>query len=862
MSLSVGTMGVIDLAEWLAAHAEYATVVDGTAALDLAYVDTVGMVGTAVETAGGPALTVIGGAGQSALDVAAAAGEALEATTATANTAAVGLVQGQSSFSAAAVLGMDLGVAAAAAAPILGVALGVGLYQDNPELWTKISEKLLPFCYPGTTKIPTWAEIIDDAWNASLPKKVIDALKEALIEEGFNPADVTVTPSQSTLSYYGRSSAGNPASGVSWSSNTGDGSIILSAGIVYTIYQSSRAYWCAVSTTPFTWTNTKTGRSGSSTPYTSNWSRVQYYVTDWTEFSTNVEGEHINSVSPAYSTNGWWRPTTMGEVADITFYNSDIETGYYPEGTSKWEGNVPSEIPQSKPAVIGIDATTSQPITQPMVPISPPYPIIVIPDPIEVEPEPSIIPFPWPEPTTPGHTEPWPETMPWPLPSEQPSWWPQELPYPYQYPVPQPTIDPEVNPDPDIIIDPDEQIEPYILPLPRPYEVPVPLQPTVTDPKLDPTTPRPPVNTSPSDPPIGSTFDPVPSGVSPYPSMPTTPLSFSQGVGLVTVYHPTTAQLYSFEQWLWVTYADATIDKIFNNPFDGVITLFELYCTPTDVGTQNIKSGFLDSGINSAVISRYTEIDCGTLGIPEYYGNYFDYSPYSKAHCYLPFIGIVELNVDDIVGHAVNITYRIDEYNGSCIAMITVAKVTEVNGEDVEYSNTMYQFSGNCSVELPLAGGSQASIKAGMMQADAYQNAGQISAVTGIIGGLASLLLGNIGGTISGVGGGIAANAYANANYLSNMLSGKSVVQKSGSFSASHGALGIKKPFITITRPKQIQVANYNELYGYPAHKIVYVGACNGFLRCREVHVISATATDEEKTMIEQLLKTGVYVNE
>ena len=148
------------------------------------------------------------------------------------------------------------------------------------------------------------------------------------------------------------------------------------------------------------------------------------------------------------------------------------------------------------------------------------------------------------------------------------------------------------------------------------------------------------------------------------------------------------------------------------------------------------------------------------------------------------------------------------------------------------------------------------------MQADAYQNAAGVSAGASLIGGLGSLLLGSAAGAISGFGNAASTYLYGQANALSNMLSGKSTVQKSGGFGASHGALGIKTPFITITRPKQIQVVNYNELYGYPAHKMVTIGACTGFLRCREVHVISPTATDEEKTMIEQLLKSGVYVTE
>lgn len=865
MSVSVGAMTLVELAEFLAASGSYATVADAMAALNIVIVEDVGAAGTALAVTGGPGQLVVGTVGQTALEVA-AQGQ-LAATGSNVTTAGIGLLQGETTTTAAALLGMDVGIVGAACAPLLGVSLGVGLYESNPELWTKISQKLLPFCYPGTTKIPTWGEIVNDIWQVSVAKKVIDALKELFEEEGIGPEGLNYPDYQTSgsVTVTGASVSSIAHEVVAGLNYTGTGGVTITevgtpgpgVGICF-----SAPY---VTTNAFAGTYTVYGIAEGL--LVSLGQRVAYISSAVVRFTHDNSGEHVTIT---YNNNSGTTPYTIFKgVRQYTNILREISGigatpgGSYPTGTSEWTGNTPTEIPQTKPAVIGIDSTTGQPITQPMVPISPPVTAPEIAPQPAPEVEPQTIPFPWPEPSTPGHTTPWPTEMPWPLPTEQPDWWPVEIPYPYQYPTQYPSPDPETQSDPTEITDPQTQVQPYVQPLPIPYELPVPEPYPQPDPYLDPTRPRKPTITITPDPPIGSIVDPIPPvGISPWPSMPGTPLAFSQGGGLVTVYHPTPAQLYAFEQWLWVTYADATIDKIFNNPFDGVITLFELYCTPTDVGTQTIKSGFLDSGISSAVISRYTEIDCGTLGIPEYYGNYLDYSPYSKAHVYLPFIGVVELNVDDIVGHAVNITYRIDEYNGSCIAMITVAKVTEVNGEDVEYSNTMYQFSGNCAVELPLAGGSQAAIKAGMMQANAYQNAANISAGASLVGGIGSLLLGSVGGAISGLGQAASNYAYGQANALSNMLSGKSTVQKSGTFGSSHGAMGIKTPFITITRPKQIQVPNYNELYGYPAHKMVYVGDCTGFIRCREVHVVSATANDEEKTMIENLLKTGVYVTE
>lgn len=349
-------------------------------------------------------------------------------------------------------------------------------------------------------------------------------------------------------------------------------------------------------------------------------------------------------------------------------------------------------------------------------------------------------------------------------------------------------------------------------------------------------------------PPMPGILDPV-TGESSYPSI--VPAS---GSGLIHVYNPTTGEFVSFGNWLWVTYADATIDKIWNNPFDGIIGAHELYATPQTDGSDNIRSGFLVCPTTAALVrQRYTEIDCGTIIVPEFYGNYLDYSPYSQAYIYLPFIGINEVSIDDIAGHAVNVRYRVDAYNGSCIAMIFVAK----DG----YQNLCYQFAGNCAVEVPLAGGSQAAIKAGVMQAEAYARSSMIQAGANLFGGIGSALMGNLGGVLSSLGGIASAYGSAQAGMEAARVANKSSVQHSGQFGASHGAMGEKIPFIIIRNPIQVKVVNYNEDYGFPAHKRVIVGGCRGYLRVREVNVISAHATDDEKLAIEIALKNGVYVS-
>ena len=421
---------------------------------------------------------------------------------------------------------------------------------------------------------------------------------------------------------------------------------------------------------------------------------------------------------------------------------------------------------------------------------------------------------------------PMPVTAPNKMPNEFPSFAPENdpnkvtpyLPQPQPYPenVPLPTPSPNPNP------------HPITIPVPNYIPVPLPTPSPDLDPSVEPVpnpnpTPKPTPTPKPDD-----------TGKTPTPILPVVPPISSEADGLLHVYNPTSAQINEFGRWLWTTFSGDLIDtiaKLFNNPMDAVIGLHELYCTPSTGSTTTIKAGFLDSGVTSRLVdSRYTEINCGAITVPEYWGNYLDYSPYTKVYCYLPFIGIVELNTDDIVGHGVQITYKIDSYNGSCVAMITTAKK-----QDEE--SVVYQFSGNCSVEVPITSGMKSAMQSAL-----------IGAATCAVGAM---------------GAGLAGAAITDAAFVGGAkrgLNSKNTVAHSGTFGSSYGAMGIKKPYIIVKRPVQKVVHGYNINYGYPAHSMVTIGNCSGYLRCRDFEVISSTATEEEKKRIEVLLKEGVYV--
>ena len=296
--------------------------------------------------------------------------------------------------------------------------------------------------------------------------------------------------------------------------------------------------------------------------------------------------------------------------------------------------------------------------------------------------------------------------------------------------------------------------------------------------------------------------------------------------GMCSVYNPTKAEVVSFSGWLWSRNFLDNFLKIFTNPMDAIISLHIIYATPETTTPSNIIVGYLDSGVSAKVVDQqFTEIDCGSVYVPEYYGTAIDYEPYTQVHCYLPFVGIVSLKPNDVLGKTLTIKYGIDVLTGTCLATLYTS-----TGEDDNIA--CYNFAGNCSTQVPLSGGSYAQM----------------------ITGLAGFLVGGVGAVAT-------ANPLAALGAAASLMNTHLDVAHSGQIGANAGAMGIRKPYLIITRKSAYEAANYANFYGMPANKTVRLGSCSGFTRVKSVHIDSiGRATDNEKREIETLLKEGVII--
>ena len=306
---------------------------------------------------------------------------------------------------------------------------------------------------------------------------------------------------------------------------------------------------------------------------------------------------------------------------------------------------------------------------------------------------------------------------------------------------------------------------------------------------------------------------------------PTPVIPVGQASSLWAVYHPSQSILNSFGAWLWSSDLVEQIKRLFFDPMQGVIGVHKVFSPVPTGGSQNIKVGYIDSGISCPTVSsQYTQVDCGTVSVDEFFGNVFDYEPFTQISAYLPFIGVVKLSTADVMRSKVNITYGVDVITGACLAKIKITR--DGNG------GILYSFGGSCAVHYPLSSGSYGGIISGI-----------VSAAVGIG---TSVMTGNPLAAVGGVVAGI------NQAHLD--------VAKSGGFTGASGATGPKKPYLIISRPQISMARNFDVMTGYPANNTVQVKDCEGFIKCKEAHIESSTATKDELTMIESMLKNGILI--
>jgi hypothetical protein len=297
---------------------------------------------------------------------------------------------------------------------------------------------------------------------------------------------------------------------------------------------------------------------------------------------------------------------------------------------------------------------------------------------------------------------------------------------------------------------------------------------------------------------------------------------------LYAVYNPTQAQINNFGSWLWSSNFVEQLKKLFNDPMQSIIGLHKIFATPSTGASQNIMVGYIDSGVSSATVSnQYATVNCGTVDLYEYFGNVLDYTN-TDIYLYLPFVGIVPLNVNDVTRATIGVVYKVDVLTGACLVSVNVNRDGGAGGQ-------LYTYSGNCAVQYPLSSGSYIGI---------------VTSILGVAGGIAGTIA--TGGAMLPVALGAGASALGGA---------RTNVEHSGNLSGNAGAMGIKKPYLIIKRPQTDFAENFEIFDGRSVNTYSSISTLTGFVRARYANLENIDgATGEELSEIETLLLNGILI--
>lgn len=316
--------------------------------------------------------------------------------------------------------------------------------------------------------------------------------------------------------------------------------------------------------------------------------------------------------------------------------------------------------------------------------------------------------------------------------------------------------------------------------------------------------------------------------------VPDLPSISAADTGFITLFNPTTSQLLSLAEYMWGDLWDIdTWRKVMSDPMDAIIGLSIVPVDVPDGSTTVLTVGNIPTTVSmTKAASQFVTVDCGTVSISEYYRAYLDYSPYTRASIYLPYIGFQEIDIDLIQGTTVGVTYHIDILSGACVAFVTVD------------SNVIMQFSGQCAVSIPIT------------SQDFTQTI--MSLGTLVASGVGVVATGGMSAPVQGAA--IAGLATAAANTAANVISSKPTFAKSGNMSGSNGLMGVQYPYLIIEKPRQC-APEYQNLYtGYPSYIYSLLSQLHGFTQMQDVRLENISCSDIERDEILQLLRKGVLL--
>lgn len=333
----------------------------------------------------------------------------------------------------------------------------------------------------------------------------------------------------------------------------------------------------------------------------------------------------------------------------------------------------------------------------------------------------------------------------------------------------------------------------------------------------------------------------------------------------ITLYGLNYKTLADFGQKMWASLADPDFWKMVGtaftndfsiNPADMMKYFVSLRFFPFDLSELNhtLASGIYIgraatpisptpfTGIPSPIrlTNNIAQLSGGRLTIRRYYNDFRDFEPCTTVQIHVPFCGSVDVPASEVMGHEMDLTYKIDLQTGAMLAVLGVA------------SNTYYviaTLAGTCGATIPITANNNIEF----LQRIATVGSGLIG------GGVSGAVKGaTVGGEVGAVVGAVAGTVGGGVGALAGLP--PVTVHKQGNASGFANLGGVPYAYATVQRGRFERPDNYGHTTGFACDFSATIGSLSGFTVCDNVDTSGLTCNADERDEIKRLLESGVYV--
>lgn len=308
--------------------------------------------------------------------------------------------------------------------------------------------------------------------------------------------------------------------------------------------------------------------------------------------------------------------------------------------------------------------------------------------------------------------------------------------------------------------------------------------------------------------------------------VPTPPSVSISDTGYFTIYNPTQVQMKQLSAKLWSGDFDLTnIKSLMSSPIENILSLAYVPLPVSGATAVTAKIGGADMGVTVNKIDKhFFQLDLGTVVIKEFYGSYLDYYPHTVVYIFLPYIGIISLDTNEVMGKTLHLVYNYDVVTGSVIAYIST------NG----LNSKLYEYNGNCIYNLPVTGRDFSTIISGALGLAS-------SAVGAVVTHGASIPF-----SVGTVGQSLIDTQLPNYKH-------------SGDVGGSPAIMDDRQPCVIIIRPRKINSKHQPKYTGYGSLITKKLSNVSGFTMVNDMRLNGISgATDIEIEEIRTMLKEGV----